>query len=394
MRNFRFLALSIIALLSLPTYSHNKSTDFNNKSIHSKSIDQFEPVQKMNKSNYPSSKSTYPSKSIYSKSTNPSKSIQKMNTPKAMDKVPIIFHEKYDISESLNHPFGKGKYVKLFNNLCQKLNLQTEQFYIPDQLNDKDLELVHSREYLESLNKSQVIAQISETPSLSNLPNAFLQKTILDPMRYATSGTILGTKLAKEKRWSVNLSGGYHHAKSCNGEGFCVFADIPLAVSKLHQVNPNLKVMVVDLDAHQGNGCACIFKGDNRIALFDIYNGEIYPNDIKAKQYIKYDFPVKSYTQDKEYLDLLGTELPKAIKEFQPDFIIYNAGTDIFEEDPIGRMSISKNGIMERDSVVFKLALENNIPILMVLSGGYSPKCPDIISDSLKKIILDHKLLI
>ncbi|MDR3647014.1 MAG: histone deacetylase [Candidatus Babeliales bacterium] len=285
------------------------------------------------------------------------------------------------------HPFDSKKYGKVFNSLCKNLNLQKDNFYSPDELDIKDLELVHSKAYLESLNKSKTIAQISEIYPLKFLPNFVLQKFVLTPMKYATSGTVLGAKLALQHGWAINLSGGYHHAKEDSGEGFCFLADIPLAVYKLHEKNPKLKVMVIDLDAHQGNGYESIFKDDKRIANFDVYNGEIYPNDKYAKQFIKYDYPVKSFIKDEEYLNLIRTELPIAIKEFKPDLIIYNAGTDIFSEDPLGRMSVSKEGIIERDSFVFDIAQSNKIPILMVLSGGYSKKSAAIISESVEKIV-------
>lgn len=305
-------------------------------------------------------------------------------------KMPIIFHEKYDISfmgiENL-HSFDSKKYGKVFNTLCKNLNLTKDNFYRPDELDIKDLELVHSNAYLELLNKSQTIAQISEIYPLKFLPNFILQKFVLTPMKYATSGTVLGASLALQHGWAINLSGGYHHAKANSGEGFCFFADIPLAVYKLHKTNPKLKVMVIDLDAHQGNGYESIFKDDKRIVTFDVYNGEIYPHDLYAKQFIKYDYPVKSFIKDEEYLNLIRTKLPKAIKEFKPNLIIYNAGTDIFSEDPLGRMSVSKNGIIERDSFVFNTVLNSHIPILMVLSGGYSKKSAEIISESVEKIV-------
>ena len=314
------------------------------------------------------------------------------NNTGTVKKVPIIFHEKYDISflgiENF-HPFDSKKYGKVFKNLQKRLNLKKEQFYKPNELDPKDLELVHSKEYLKSLNYSKTIAQVAEVHPLKFLPNFILQRFVLTPMKYATSGTVLGASLALQYGWAINLSGGYHHAKSNSGEGFCFLADIPLAVYKLHEKNPILKVMVLDLDAHQGNGYESIFKDDKRIATFDVYNGEIYPHDVYAKQFIKYDYPVKSFIKDEEYLRLLKTELPKAINEFKPNLIIYNAGTDIFEKDPLGRMSVSSNGIIERDSFVFNIALKSQIPILMVLSGGYSKQSADIISDSIEKIVKD-----
>ncbi len=315
---------------------------------------------------------------------------------KSDKQVPIIFHEKYDISvmgiENF-HPFDSKKYGKVFNHLSRSLNLKKKQFYKPSKLKDKELKLMHSKDYLKSLEKSATIAQIAEIPALKYVPNFILQNEVLTSMKYATSGTILGCDLAIEHGWAINLSGGYHHAKANSGEGFCVFADIPLAVYKVLEKHPEFKVLVIDLDAHQGNGCESIFENDERVAYFDVYNGEIYPNDTDAKEFIKFDFPVQSFIKDKEYLELIKKQIPEAINSFKPNLIIYNAGTDIFKEDPLGKMAVSENGIIKRDSFVFETALENNIPILMTLSGGYSPKSASIIGKSLENIIKKNKLL-
>jgi histone deacetylase 11 len=168
-------------------------------------------------------------KNLKNKSNKPHQNVKKFS---------IIFHEKYDISflgmENL-HPFDSKKYGKVFKNLQRSLSLKKEQFYKPSELNPKDLELVHSKEYLNSLNHSKTIANIAEIPPLKFLPNFALKSFVLTPMKYATSGTVLGAQLALQYGWAINLSGGYHHAKANSGEGFCVFADIPLVVHKLLQ---------------------------------------------------------------------------------------------------------------------------------------------------------------
>lgn len=309
--------------------------------------------------------------------------------------VPIIFHKNYDITciglEKL-HPFDTAKYGKIYNFLKSKFKLKDPQFYKPKLVTDVELLTVHSLEYINNLNYSSNIAQIAEVPAISYVPNFILQNILLTPMKYATGGTILGCDLAMQYKWAINLSGGYHHAKKASGEGFCFFADIPIATYKFLNKNPKYKVMVVDLDAHQGNGCESIFKDDPRIAVFDIYNGQIYPNDFEVKKYIKYNYPVKRHIKDLEYLSLLNAGLPKALDSFKPNLIIYNAGTDIFENDPLGAMKVSQKGIIERDYQVFKMAFERSIPILMVLSGGYSKESSDIICKSIENIIKKFNL--
>lgn len=301
-------------------------------------------------------------------------------------KLPIIFHNNYNVPKNL-HPFGVKKYDNIAKLLMEKFNLKEQQFYTPEKISDADLLLVHTKEYLESLNSSQTIAQIAENPMISSMPNSLLQKEILDPMRLGTFGTILGAQLALEHGWAINLSGGYHHAKRNLGGGFCYFSDIPLAIVKARAQNPKLKVLVVDLDAHQGNGVESYLEDDKQTFMFDVYGANNYPHDTEVMKHITFNFPVLNTMKDEEYLDLLKKEIPQALNKIQPDLIIYNAGIDIYENDPIGRMSISRNGIIERDFFLFSQARLRNIPILMVLSGGYSDEGSAIVGESIEKIL-------
>ncbi len=307
-----------------------------------------------------------------------------------INKLPIVFHKKYDIGlfglEKL-HPFDSKKYGKVHRYLRDEVGIKEERFYTPQKVSQDDLLKIHTPEYLRSLRYSSNVARIAEVSLAALVPNVFLRKCLLEPMQYGTGGTILGAQLARENGWAINLGGGYHHAKADSGGGFCFYADIPLAVYKLWEKDSNLKVMVVDLDAHQGNGHEAIFKKDPRVSIFDIYNENIYPQDQAVKQYITFDYPVSTGIKDDAYLALLKNELPKAIEQAQPDLIIYNAGTDIYEKDPLGRMKISAKGIICRDEFVFRQSRKRKIPILMVFSGGYSPDIYKVINRSIENIL-------
>lgn len=325
---------------------------------------------------------------------------KKPNHEQNITKIPIVFHTNYDISllglENL-HPFDTKKYGKIANHLIKEFNLDKSSFYSPEKITDKDLELVHPKEYLSSLRKSSTIASIAEVPVLKWIPNFLLQRYLLDAARYATAGTVLGAELAIKNGWAINLSGGYHHTKANSGGGFCFFADIPLAIKKLRKNNPELKVLVLDLDAHQGNGHESILALDPLSFIFDIYVDHNYPLDYNARKYINFNYPVESSISDSDYLSLLKAELPKALTQVKPDLIIYNAGSDVYQKDPLGQMNISAQGIIERDLFVFTQAKKHNIPILMVLSGGYSRESASIVSESitnlLKKVYSNSALL-
>jgi histone deacetylase 11 len=332
--------------------------------------------------------------------------------------IPIVYSPRYNIHffglETLLHSFDSKKYGRIFQMLGQKFGLTLQDVYQPEPLAPKLLELVHTPKYLASLEQSAVAARVAEVPPLALLPNFLIQARLLEPMRLATSGTLLAADLALQRGWAINLSGGYHHAKPNKGEGFCFFADIPLTLHILfqHASAPIHKALIVDLDAHQGNGYSTCFAykdftteqspsdlarevedrnelvyvKDSRIHVYDIYNQDIYPNDHFAQNFITYNHPVRSNINDTAYLSLLRRTLPAALDASRPDLLVYNAGTDIFELDPLGHMKITAQGIIERDEFVFHECRQRRIPVLMVLSGGYTKQSASIIADSIANL--------
>ncbi|SHJ11241.1 histone deacetylase 11 [Desulfatibacillum alkenivorans DSM 16219] len=304
--------------------------------------------------------------------------------------LPIVYSKHYNITlygiQKL-HPFDSEKYGRVYKYLEKNAGLSPDRIYEPEEISELDLLRVHSREYLNSLKKSTVVAEIAEMGALKFMPGFLLDKKILKPMRYATGGTVLASRLALQYGWSVNLSGGYHHAKANQGEGFCFYADIPVAAHLLWEQSPGMKIMVVDLDVHQGNGHEAIFKDDPRVFIFDMYNAEIYPRDKEAAEYIDFNLPVDYGAKDEEYLALLRENLEPAIIQCNPDLIFYNAGTDIYKNDPLGVLSISEKGIMDRDEEVFRTAGKLNVPVAMVLSGGYTKESAGIIARSIENLL-------
>ena len=253
--------------------------------------------------------------------------------------VPIVYHPDYNIGllglENY-HPFDSKKYGRVYERIKAQFNLSPNDFAKPAaQVSENELLKVHTPEYLQSLKWSSVIAQITEIGELIFIPNFLLQWYLLTPMRWATQGTLVAVDLALQHGWAINLAGGYHHAKSDEGGGFCAYADIPHAVEKLVNKYHKKKILIIDLDAHQGNGHETILCHNEHVAIFDVYNEDIYPGDDPAKECITYNHPIKSGTTDKEYLNLLETELPEAFNKSKPDFIIYNAGTDIYKHDTL-----------------------------------------------------------
>lgn len=310
-------------------------------------------------------------------------------------KLPIVYSPSYNISllglEKL-HPFDAKKYAKIHEYLADTLELSPEQFYLPERVSDAELSLVHSHEYIDSLRKSRNIAHILQTTPLSFLPNSFLRNRLLEPVRLATGGTVLAVNLALDHGWAINLGGGQHHAKADEGAGFNFFADAAIALRVMWKRKPRHKVLIVDLDAHQGDGNAMILGDDKRVAILDMYNNDLdFPGDLQAQSKVTFNLPLEEGTNDAVYLRILRKKLPQAIREHRPQFILYNAGTDVYQGDPLGRLGMTEKGIIERDNFVLNSAVKSRIPVAVVLSGGYHKDSSRIIGKSIETFLRNLK---
>ncbi|CAC5403504.1 HDAC11 [Mytilus coruscus] len=282
---------------------------------------------------------------------------------------PIIYTPEYNIGflglEKL-HPFDAGKWGKVYEFLKEAKLIQEKTIVKPKEATQTDLLVVHTPQYLKDLKWSLNVAQITEVPPVALLPNFIVQRKVLRPFRYHTGGTILAGKLAMERGWAINIGGGFHHCHAEKGGGFCAYADITLSLKFLFErVEGVAKAMIIDLDAHQGNGHERDFMDDEKVYIMDVYNRGIYPQDGFAKRAIKRRVELQHYTEDHDYLELVERHLERALNEFTPDVVVYNAGTDILEGDPLGNLSITAQGIIDRDHLVFSKVRSRCIPILM-----------------------------
>ncbi|ELT95657.1 hypothetical protein CAPTEDRAFT_197333 [Capitella teleta] len=332
---------------------------------------------------------------------------------------PIVYSPEYNIAflglEKL-HPFDSGKWGRVYEFLKEAKMIYDYTIVKPKEAQTIDLLVVHSMRYISTLRWSMNVASITEVPPVALVPNFIVQKKVLRPFRYQTGGTILipdptcsivkyvigffvytlvsmeidqeveltAAKLAVERGWSINIGGGFHHCCAEKGGGFCAYADITLAIRFLLQRTSTIsKVMIVDLDAHQGNGHARDFMDEDGVYILDIYNRQIYPRDGFAKRGIRRKVELEAFTEDEEYLRKVRNNVEGALNEFEPDLVVYNAGTDVLEGDPLGLLSITPQGIIERDQIVFQKVRTRGIPIVMVTSGGYQPTTARIIADSI-----------
>jgi histone deacetylase 11 len=301
--------------------------------------------------------------------------------------IPLIYHPRYNITafglERL-HPFDGRKYRRIREALIARGLRRSRDFVWPSAVSRQDLLKVHTPEYVRSLRSTETLARILEVPIVHRLPGWLIDWRILRPMRLATGGTILACRLAMDNGIAINLGGGYHHAADGWGGGFCVYADAPLAAKVLHDEGRVGNVLVVDLDAHQGNGTAAIFQKWPWAVIFDLYQRDLFP---VRKEPEDYPLPVQRGLTGADYLGIVQDALPGALDAVKPHLVIYNAGSDPFVDDPLAGFQLTMNDLAERDLMVVTMARERGIPVAIVLSGGYSSVSWRIHADAIEGIL-------
>ncbi|KAF9802869.1 hypothetical protein SFRURICE_015466 [Spodoptera frugiperda] len=287
------------------------------------------------------------------------------------DQWPLVYDDNYNVSFmglERFHVFDAKKWRNIIQYLKEAELITDDHLVRPLEATKSDLQLVHTRRYLKSLKWSPKVAVIAEVPVIALVPNILVQYAYLKPMRLQTGGSVLAGKLALERGWAINVGGGFHHCSGDKGGGFCPYADITLLIRFL------------------GNGYERDFLGVPEVYIMDMYNKHIYPNDKEAKRAIRKKVELGNKVEDMEYMLKLRQNLKEALKEFKPDILIYNAGTDILDSDPLGHLRISEFGIVKRDEFVFEMCKARSIPIVMLTSGGYLRKTAKIIADSIMNL--------
>lgn len=321
-------------------------------------------------------------------------------------KTRLVYSPHYNFSmlglEKL-HPFDATKFSKVWQTLYKKYGNKLNHYttFVNTPVTNRELLLVHTEEYLHSLKYSKVIADILDIPLLAWMPHYLLQKGSITPAKYATAGTIIATQQALDGAIVFNLGGGFHHAFSDHGEGFCFFADAALALKiaiNNHLLAENDRVMMIDLDAHRGHGFASFQHDDSgqvkkNIGIFDLYNAQAYPgpnND--PEETLPFVIPLRAGTGSEEYLDLLQRELPTFLKAYSgAKLAFYNAGTDVLATDRLGGLNVNYASIIARDKFVINMLHARNIPTVIMISGGYSPYSHQLIAELAAYVLTLHR---
>ena len=268
------------------------------------------------------------------------------------------------------HRFPMEKYDLIPQQLLYEGTITQDNLFTPEVLTEAQVLLTHDAEYWRKLKEQRLTAkEIRKT----GFP---LSERLVHREINIGHGTYLCAHYALEHGIAMNTSGGTHHAFTDRGEGFCLLNDIAMAAKLLLEEGHVHKILIVDLDVHQGNGTAEIFRQDPRVFTFSMHCRTNYPLE---KEQSDLDIEIEPFTDDAPYLAILHHALPRLLDEVQPDFVFYLSGVDIVETDKLGKLSLTREGCKERDRYVLQTMKRNGLPLAISMGGGYSPKIIDIV---------------
>lgn len=282
----------------------------------------------------------------------------------------IAWHSSYRHPLPEGHRFPMEKYDLLPEQLIYEGTITRDSLFEPELLTEDKLLLTHSEEYWQKLKTCTVSRQEERKTGFPLTPS------LVDRELRIMEGTVDSAFYALQHGISFNIAGGTHHAYTYRGEGFCLLNDIAIAANVMLNEGIIKKILVVDLDVHQGNGTAQIFENEPRVFTFSMHGEKNYP---LPKEKSNLDIGLPDGIDDKAYLNILCETLPRLIQEQQPEFIFYQCGVDVLASDKLGRLGLSLDGCKRRDQFVLEQCKLNGIPVAASMGGGYSEKISMII---------------
>ncbi len=287
--------------------------------------------------------------------------------------LPVVNHPDYVAKINEDNKFPIQKFGALAKYLLQ--TGVVKKFHIPEECSVETMKTSHSLKYINEIKNKTLDLQAQKRIGFP------INDSVVRRSFVATGGTVLASKLALDSKLACNTAGGSHHATFNFGAGYCVFNDTAVAANYLKNKGYAKKILILDLDVHQGNGNSEIFKNDKDVLTFSMHCESNYPAK-KSKSDI--DVDLKAYMEDKEYINILKNNL-KILNQVNYDFVFYVAGVDIHYEDRLGKLKISDEGVNKRDQIVIENFYSRKIPLCGVLGGGYNK--------SFEKLIELHSML-
>ncbi|MFP4844724.1 histone deacetylase [Winogradskyella sp. PE311] len=282
----------------------------------------------------------------------------------------IAHHPIYKYPLPKGHRFPMDKYELLPQQLLYEGTCNTNNFFEPTKPNDKYILAVHEPEYYYDL------VNITLNPRAARKIGFPLSEILIEREVIIADGTIKASEYATKYGVAMNIAGGTHHAYSNRGEAFCLLNDQAIGSRYLQSKGLARKILIVDLDVHQGNGTAEIFKNDTSVFTFSMHGKNNYPF---KKEISDFDIALENDANDETYLKLLKNTLPKLIQDEKPDFIYYLCGVDVISTDKLGKLGMSIEGCKERDRFVLEQCKHYKIPVMCSMGGGYSPNINTIV---------------
>ncbi len=282
----------------------------------------------------------------------------------------IAFHPIFKHPLPEGHRFPMLKYELLPQQLVHEGIAQKSDFFEPEIIPIEPVLRVHTKEYVSDL------LDLTLDPKAARKIGFPLSKELVERELRIAQGTILGAEKAFENKVAFNIAGGTHHAYSNRGEAFCLLNDQAIAAQYLLDTRLAKKVLIIDLDVHQGNGTAEIFQKNDKVFTFSTHGKSNYPF---KKETSDLDIAFEDNTSDEDFLKTISTIIPKLIEEQKPEFIFYLAGVDILASDKLGKLGCSIDGCKKRDEIVFQNCEHYQIPVQVSMGGGYSPEIKTII---------------
>lgn len=282
----------------------------------------------------------------------------------------IAWSEKYCHPLPEGHRFPMEKYNLLPEQLLYEGTVNSSNFFEPEALSREWIVNTHKLEYFEKLES------LSLSKSEIRKTGFPLSKALVEREIHIMHGSVQAALFALEYGVAMNIAGGTHHAFTDRGEGFCLLNDIAITANYLLEKNLAKQILVVDLDVHQGNGTAEIFREEPKVFTFSMHGAANYP---MHKEKSDLDIGLPDHVDDATYLELLDTHLEPLVDMVAPDFIIFQSGVDVLASDKLGRLGLSLQGCKVRDKKVLETAKRHKVPIMCCMGGGYSQKISQII---------------
>ena len=276
----------------------------------------------------------------------------------------IAHHPIYVLPLPKGHRFPMAKYELLPQQLLLEGTCHKEQFFAPKRIADSHVIRTHCQNYYEHLNSLSLSKKEARRIGFP------LSAKLIERECVIAQGTLEGCTFAIENGIAFNIAGGTHHAFYDRGEAFCLLNDQAIAANYLLDNNLAQRILIVDLDVHQGNGTAALFQNNSSVFTFSVHCKANYPFQ---KELSDLDIPLEDSTKDIAYLSILEEALLNLLKNLQPDFVFYLSGVDVLHEDKLGRLSLTLEGAKKRDEIVISACYERNIPVQCSMGGGYAP---------------------